>query len=178
MAQEGQDRFEPTVFMPNADSMMFRRKNSLSLAKGMVGEMDPRVADAASTEWMKEYSLGYQPSTGAGDPIGSVTGLGGKDKVGGWTQFGEFGLKGAEIGLGIFNALEQRKVNKFMQGYYEDRMAMDKQDFNNSVTAANAAMSGQQARLADALGKGVVGTAANNAAIAGYMDQWGASRLA
>jgi hypothetical protein len=92
------------------------------------------------------------------------------DVQGRWVDKGKFGLGVAEFGLGVYNALEARKMNKFMRGYYGDQMAMQRTDFANAARSANQALSSREERLASA--RGLTGTD-REAAVQSSMDKWG-----
>ena len=59
------------------------------------------------------------------------------DVKGEWLGKADFGLGVAEVGLGVWNAFEQRKMNKFMRGYYGDQMDLQRADFGNAAHTAN-----------------------------------------
>jgi hypothetical protein len=133
----------------------------------------------------KNYSPGGEFMGGMG-PVTKSTfdespfakaGTGNEGPLGKWTGYADYGLQGAEIGLGIFNALEQKKVNKFMQSYYENQMKTGKLDFNNAVQAANLGLQGKTERELDARGI-LAGTQESKDAIAATMNEWGAKSLA
>jgi len=94
---------------------------------------------------------------------------------GGWMDKngkGGMALGVAQVGLGVYNAMEQAKMNKFMRGYYGDQMAMQKTDFSNAAKSTNEALSARQGRILSAQGT-TTGTAANQAGVNDYMKQWG-----
>lgn len=118
----------------------------------------------------ERYSLA--PEVGFGGELGLGGDKGPPDKEGGWIKYGNFGLDAARVGLGVYNALEQSKMNKFMRGYYGDQMALQKTDFANAAKSTNEALAARQGRILSAQGK-ITGTEENRAGVASYMDQWG-----
>lgn len=98
------------------------------------------------------------------------------DKLGGWSDkngLGGMALGAAEVGLGVYNALEQSKMNKFMRSYYGDQMDMMQADYTNNARSANEALSSRQQRIMSAQGIDP-NSAEGKQGVAGYMDQWGA----
>ena len=94
-------------------------------------------------------------------------------KEGGWIQPAQIGLGVARIGLDTYNAINQSKMNKFMQSYYGDQMELMKTDFANAARGANEALSSKQGRVLAASGV-AAGTDAHRQGVADYMAQWGA----
>ena len=95
--------------------------------------------------------------------------------AGGWMKGVGMGVQVANVGLGIFNALESRKMNKFMRGYYGDKMDMDRKDFGNAAKSTNLEIANRFAGQMDAQGKGARNSEANNALVAEHMKTWGVS---
>jgi hypothetical protein len=95
---------------------------------------------------------------------------------GGWTSGVGTASQIANVGLGIYSALEQSKMNQFMRGYYGNEMARNKADFNNNVTSTNAALD-KQARTSASQNGFAFGTAGNNAAAADAMSKWGVQKF-
>lgn len=112
---------------------------------------------------------GFDPTGGAATKSNSLF----PNMEGKWMEAGEFGLGVAKVGLGIYSALEQSKMNKFMRGYYGDQIALQKADFANNARSTNEALSERQARRLSARGAGPIGSAANQAGVNQYMDKWG-----
>ncbi|RLB94502.1 MAG: hypothetical protein DRH26_01060 [Deltaproteobacteria bacterium] len=94
------------------------------------------------------------------------------DVAGSWTDKGKFGLGVAKVGLGVYSALEQAKMNKFMRGYYGDQMDLQKADFSNMAKSTNEAMAARQQRISSAHGN-AYDSEANKASVASHMDTWG-----
>lgn len=101
---------------------------------------------------------------------GSSTAKSGADKGsgGGWASTA---LNAAEIGLGVYNALESAKMNKFLRGHYKDQMALQRADFANQARSVNTALEDRQARRQSSQTGHEIGSAANQAATAAYMDK-------
>jgi len=74
-----------------------------------------------------------------------------EDKGAGMNLWGK-GLQVAEIGLGVWNAAEQHKMNKFMRGYYGDQIELQSADFSNNARSTNEALEGRKTRQLDATG--------------------------
>lgn len=104
---------------------------------------------------------GSTPGAGGGSSFGWMDGLNLAKDIGG-------------IGLGIWNGMQQQKVNDFMMKQAQASMDLQKTDFSNQARAANEVMAARQSRLYDAMGMGVRGSAANEKAVAAYMQKWGA----
>jgi hypothetical protein len=85
-----------------------------------------------------------------------------------------FGLGAVQVGLGVFNALEQSKMDKFMRGYYGDLMDMQRTDFANAAKSTNTELAGRRERVLSSQGQ-TTGTPGNAAGVADYMKQWGVS---
>lgn len=117
--------------------------------------------------------MGQAENWGLGDT--SIEGaVGDTPKMGGgWMEAGEFGLGVAKVGLGIYSALQQSKMNKFMRKYYGDQMELQKADFANNARSTNEALQERQARRLSARGQGAIGSATNQAGVSSYMDRWG-----
>jgi len=78
----------------------------------------------------------------------------GKDDVagsGGMDAWGT-GLQIAEIGLGVWDAFEKQKMNKFMRGYYGDQIKLQSADFSNSARSTNEALEQRRSRQLSANG--------------------------
>jgi hypothetical protein len=95
------------------------------------------------------------------------------DAAGGWMKAGNFGLGVAKVGLGIYNALESSKMNKFMRGYYGDQMDLQTADFANAAKSTNEALAARQGRILSARGEGAGGSEQNQAGVDTYMKTWG-----
>lgn len=77
-------------------------------------------------------------------------------------------------GLGIYNTLEQRKMNKFMKDYYGNQQAVQMTDFANAARSSNEALRSRQASRISAQGIDP-NSAQGQTALATYMQQWGAN---
>jgi len=101
----------------------------------------------------------------------------GEDKLpgaeGGWMKNAEFGLGVAKVGLDVYNAMEQSKMNKFMKSYYSDQMDMMKTDFTNAAKGANEALSSREERRLSAQGY-AIGSEGMQQGVANTMARWGA----
>lgn len=96
-------------------------------------------------------------------------------EVGGsWLEKGKLGLGAAQVGLGIYNALEQSKMNKFMKGYYGDQLEMQEKDFQNTVKSTNEGLSTRAGNKMSMLGYGV-NSDEYKAGVADQMTKWGVS---
>jgi len=91
---------------------------------------------------------------------------------GAWVKPAQIGLGVAQVGLGVYNALEQSKMNKFMRGYYGDQMDLQRADFTNNARSTNEALEARARTRASAAGHSF-DSAENKAAVSSYMDQWG-----
>lgn len=114
-----------------------------------------------------DWQLG-QPDVAANFSDSSVL----PDINGDWMDGAKIGLGVAEVGLGVWNALEQSKMNKFMRGYYGDQMKMQRADFANNAKSANQSLEQQQKTALSAQGFGF-DSAENKAGTASHMDKWG-----
>lgn len=92
---------------------------------------------------------------------------------GAWVDKANFGLGVAQVGLGVYNAMEQSKMNKFMRSYYGDQIAMMKTDFTNAAKDANSRLQWQQQERIASQGQDP-NSDASKQATADYMAQWGA----
>jgi hypothetical protein len=116
------------------------------------------------------------PGLNIGDPGFDTAGYaeGAKPEVEGeWLKPATFGLGVAKVGLGVYNALEQTKMNEFMRGYYGDQMELQQTDFANAAQGSNEALAAKQGRILSSQGM-TTGTDANKKGVAEYMDKWGA----
>ena len=94
-------------------------------------------------------------------------------KMGGdWMDGIGTGLKVAQVGLGVYSALEQAKMNNFMRGYYGDQMNMQRADFANAAKSTNEQMAQRQQNKLSAQGFSF-NSAENKAGTEDYMKQWG-----
>jgi len=117
-----------------------------------------------------------QPLTPANGPTFQNAAKQGPVLGGGWMEGAGLGLQAANVGLGIYSALEQSKMNKFMRGYYGNEMARNKVDFNNNVTSTNAALE-KQARTSASQNGFAFGSTENQAATAEAMNKWGVQKF-
>ena len=92
---------------------------------------------------------------------------------GNWVQGAKMGLSAIQTGMGIYSAINQSKINKFMQSYYKDQMNLMKTDFTNTAKAANESLAGKQERLLSAQGY-AMGSEEMQQGVAGHMAKWGA----
>lgn len=93
------------------------------------------------------------------------------EMLGKWKTPVEMGVGIAQAGVGIYNAMEQSKMNDFMKSYYKGQEALQKSDYANAARSANEALSSRYGRQLDA--QGITG-AAHDQQQAAYMDKWGA----
>lgn len=93
-------------------------------------------------------------------------------KEGSWIEPAQIGLGAAKIGLGVYNALEQAKMNKFMRGYYGDMMDMQRTDFSNAAKSTNESLAARARTRASAAGHTFDSTE-NKEMTSDYMKQWG-----
>lgn len=118
-----------------------------------------------------DFGTGQQGGFGeVGGPMSATTGA--PAAQGGWMQKGKFGMEVAGTALGVYNALEQSKMNKFMQGYYGDQMDLQRTDFANAARSTNAELAARQERILSARGV-ATGSEESKAGVASHMDQWG-----
>lgn len=101
------------------------------------------------------------------------TGVKPPDKLGAWTKGAGMAVDVAQVGLGIYNAMEQSKMNKFMKSYYGDQMDLMKADYTNNARSANQALSWQRQQIDSAAGINP-NSAEGQKMNADYMAQWGA----
>lgn len=94
-------------------------------------------------------------------------------KEGGWTNAASAVADIGQVGLGIYSAMEQSKMNEFMKSYYGEEMARTRTDFGNVARSSNEALASRQQRVLSAQGD-TTGTDVNREGVAAYMDEWGA----
>lgn len=105
---------------------------------------------------------------------GGTMGYDGLPKAeGSWIKGAKLGLSAVQTGMGIYSAINQAKMNKFMQSYYKDQMNLMKTDFTNTAKAANEALAGKQERLLSAQGYSM-GSQEMTQGVADHMAKWGA----
>lgn len=95
------------------------------------------------------------------------------DVEGKWMNRANMALTAAQVGTSIYGAVQQAKMNKFMQSYYQDSMDRANADFTNTVQAANESLSSKRERQLSAQGV-ATGSQEMQQGVASYMDQWGA----
>jgi hypothetical protein len=110
---------------------------------------------------------GINPDFAPGAKTPGIPDMGGK-----WMDGANIGLGFAKVGLDVYNALEQSKMNKFMKGYYGDMMDMQKSTFENEAKITNASIAQREQNKQSAAGN-AFGTAASDAAVAATLDKWG-----
>jgi len=91
---------------------------------------------------------------------------------GGWMDGLNTAVGVAQVGLGVYNAMQQAKVNKFMQKYYGDKMALEKADFANAAHSTNEALTRRRERQLDSQGI-AAGSNASKQQVGDYMKKWG-----
>jgi len=131
--------------------------------------------------WGQGKSVGATPQMmtpaapiGNFDPAtGDFMGKSGAPALGGdWMKGANLALGGAQVGLGVWNALEQSKMNKFMRGYYGEEMARNKADFANNALVTNNQIEQQARNRASNAGFGF-DSEESKKRTASHMDQWG-----
>ena len=121
-----------------------------------------------------KFNLGYK-APAVGEVGAGTVGDGGvkpPDMLGKWTKGADIGLKVASVGLGVWNAMEQQKMNKFMRGYYGDQMDLQRSDFANNAKSTNAQIEQRERNRLSAAGFGF-DSAENKQGVADAMDKWG-----
>ena len=78
---------------------------------------------------------------------------GAPDLMGKWTQGVGIAKDVAGIGLGVWNALETSKMNKFMKSYYGDQMDMARENFKSSARDYNQGLEWREKVRASAAGE-------------------------
>jgi hypothetical protein len=133
------------------------------------------LSDVSMGDWWKGVNQ-YGVNT---DGVNHITGAatpGSPEAQGGWFDMkgkGGMALGAAQVGLGVYSAINQEKQNDFMRGYYGNQMALQKTDFMNSADDLNRRNSEREGRRLEA-SKGIMyGTTANDAGRADYMKNWG-----
>lgn len=124
---------------------------------------------------MSDYSFMQTdtPTLGGGMDLPGNTAGGWLDKNG----KGGMALGAAEVGLGIWNATQQQKMNKFMRKYYGNQMDLQNQDFANAAKDTNTTLARQEALRLDARGI-TIDSDESNRRVAGYMDEHGVAETA
>lgn len=112
------------------------------------------------------FNPGLVPN--AGSSIGAST----PELGGGWTSKAGLALSAVSAGVGVANAIDGIKMNKFMRGYYGDQMKLQRADFGNAAKSTNTELAARQERILGAQGL-TTGSEENKAATADYMKQWG-----
>lgn len=140
--------------------------NQFSMVQGPMNQFSGLDNDSVGAQYALDGGLGKNIEIGGVMPEGQG--------LGGWMDpqgKGGLALGAAGIGLGVYNALEQAKMNKFMrEEYYGPQMDLERTDFQNAARGTNEALSGRRERQLSA--QGVVGDE-SKAAVGAYMDQWG-----
>jgi len=90
-----------------------------------------------------------------------------------WATNAKLGLGAAQVGLGIYNAMEQSKMNKFMQSYYNTQMDLMKTDFSNAAKSSNEALHSREQRRLSAQGHDIDSQEMEQG-VANTMARWGA----
>jgi hypothetical protein len=132
-------------------------------------------AGADTGGFMANANIG-QNGYNLGTPSLNTEGVKTPDMGGGWMSDIGTGLKVAQVGLGVYNAMEQSKMNDFMKGYYGNEMARNKVDFNNAVDDANSRRELRAENKASAAGF-AFGSDESKNRIASDMSQWGAKKF-
>jgi len=154
-------------FMGQSPSMTPPVPTITPVAPGVTQGFTPSISPEKFSLWDTEMRASM-PGMDALKNEGSMP-----DKAGGWLDYGNFGLDFAKVGLGVYGALEQAKMNKFMQGYYGDQMDMQRADFENAAKSTNTELAAREARRIDAMGGPTFGSDENKAQVDAYMSKWG-----
>lgn len=123
---------------------------------------------------------GVNMDFGSSDYSGMFGGTSDKKVGGGWLDKngkGGMALGAAQVGLGVYNAMQQTKMNKFMKKYYGNQMALEKADFTNSARSTNEALTRRRERQLSAQGIRV-GSDESKQQVGSYMDKWGVDETA
>lgn len=91
---------------------------------------------------------------------------------GNWLDYGQFGLGVANVGLGVWGALEASKMNSFMRDYYSGQEDLQRADFANAARSTNQSISDREMMRQSAAGNRF-GSGASENAVSASMDKWG-----
>jgi hypothetical protein len=94
--------------------------------------------------------------------------------MGQWTAGVGLAKDVAGIGLGVWNAMETSKMNKFMKHYYEGKQDMDRENFKSSARDYNQSVD-WRAKVRSSAAGNAEGSDAMKASQAADMAKWGAS---
>ena len=160
----------PKIEIPNAmNNFKFKSstKPSLLSSNGMSTNIQ------GDSNFLGKYSdPNYQLGGGTASAVPGAT-VPDVPKLGGtWLEKGQFGLQAAGVGLGVWNALEQQKMNKFMRGYYGDQMDLQRSDFANNAKSTNAQIEQRERNRLSAAGF-AFDSAENKQGTADAMAKWG-----
>ena len=161
-AAENMDMQMPNFATPKIEGSE-RLNTPTFMDPGFAPESPMQVPGSAPLSVMGDFTGSEQPAySSIGD--GAV--------AGGWMEKGKFGLGVAQVGLGVYNALEQSKMNKFMKSYYGDQVALQTADFQNNARSTNEALTRRRERQLDSQGV-VAGGAESSRQVGDYMKEWG-----
>jgi hypothetical protein len=116
--------------------------------------------------------IGGLNSPGAGPQLPGVGGP--PDMLGQWTKGVGLAADVAGIGFGVANALQTSKQNKFMRGYYENKMDMDKENFRSNARSYNESLAWREKVRSSAAGN-AEGSDAMNKRVEDSNAKYGAS---
>lgn len=147
----------------------------LSIAGNSLESWNLPATDTAASGLSSSLSIGG-PSTelsGINPDFASGAKTPGMPEMGGkWTAAAGIGLQFGKLGLDVYNALEQSKMNKFMKGYYGDQMDLQQADFTNNAKSVNASLEQREQNKASAAGY-ALNSSAMKTQVGNYMDKWG-----
>ena len=161
----------PKIEMPNSLTN-FKLKGSTKPSLLSSDGMNTNIQ--GDNTFLGKYSdPNYQLGGGTAPPTMPGLNDGKTPEMGGaWMKGANLALGGAQAGLGVWNALEQQKMNKFMRGYYGDQMNLQRSDFGNNAKMTNANLEQRERNRLSAAGYGFDSTE-NKQGTADYMSQWG-----
>lgn len=158
----GQSKFMPSSPSPTLGSAFNLGSNNAPDWGGTWGATAPNVPDVATPNWFEAT-----PKAINGPLKDKAPDMGGT-----WMDGTKTILDVAKVGMGIYSALDQSKMNKFMRGYYGDQMALQTADFANNAKSTNASLEQRAQNKLSAQGFSF-DSAENKAGTADYMKQWG-----
>ena len=161
----------PKIEMPNSLTN-FKLKGSTKPSLLSSDGMNTNIQ--GDSNFLGKYSdPNYQLGGGTATPTMPGLNDGKTPEMGGaWMKGANLALGGAQVGLGVWNALEQQKMNKFMRGYYGEEMARNKADFANNALVTNNQIEQQARNRASNAGFGF-DSEESKKRTASHMDQWG-----
>lgn len=129
-----------------------------------IGQMDTSY----SSSYKPDFSEFFQRGSSDAAPKTEMPFAEGK-----WATNAKLGLGAAQVGLGIYNAMQQTKMNKFMQSYYNTQMDLMKTDFSNAARSSNEALHSREQRVLSAQGHDI-NSQEMQQGVADKMSRWGA----